>query len=93
MENKLYLTELYDYYKSLLTEKEKSYFEEYYFDDLTQEEIAENNSVSKNAISKSLIEVKDKLETYESKLKLYSNKENIKNILSEEEYNKIEDYI
>jgi predicted DNA-binding protein YlxM (UPF0122 family) len=93
MENKLYLTELYDYYKELLTDKEQVYFEEYYFEDLTQEEIADNHEVSKNAISKSLIEVKDKLETYESKLKLYSKKEKIKNILSNEEYEKIEDYI
>ena len=93
MENKLYLTELYDYYKDLLTDKERVYFEEYYFEDLTQEEIAENNSVSKNAVSKSLIEVKDKLETYESKLNLYNNNQKIKNILNEEEYSKIEDYI
>ena len=93
MENKLYLTELYDYYKELLTDKERVYFEEYYFEDLTQEEIAENNSVSKNAVSKSLIEVKDKLETYESKLNLYNNNQKIKSILSEEEYSKIEDYI
>jgi len=93
MENKLYLTELYDYYKELLTDKEKDYFEEYYFNDLTQEEIAENNSVSKNAISKSLIEVKDKLESFESKLHLYNNKESIKNILNNEEYSKIIEYI
>ena len=93
MENKLYLTELYDYYKELLTEKERVYFEEYYFEDLTQEEIAENNSVSKNAVSKSLIEVKDKLETYESKLNLYNNNVKIKKILNEEEYSKIEEYV
>ena len=93
MENKLYLTELYDYYKDLLTDKERVYFEEYYFEDLTQEEIAENNSVSKNAVSKSLIEVKDKLENYESKLKLYNNNQKIKEILSEEDYSKIEEYI
>lgn len=93
MDNKLYLTELYDYYKNLLTDKEQSYFEEYYFDDLTQEEIAENYEVSKNAVSKTLIEVKEKLENYESKLNLISNKENIKKILSDEEYKKIEEYI
>ena len=93
MDNKLYLTELYDYYKNLLTDKEQSYFEEYYFDDLTQEEIAENYEVSKNAVSKTLIEVKEKLENYESKLNLISNKENIQKILSDEEYKKIEEYI
>jgi predicted DNA-binding protein YlxM (UPF0122 family) len=93
MENKLYLTELYDYYKELLTDKEKDYFEEYYFDDLTQEEIADNHEVSKNAVSKSLIEVKDKLENFESKLNLFSNKEKIKELLNEEELNKIEDFI
>lgn len=93
MENKLYLTELYDYYKELLTDKEKDYFEEYYFEDLTQEEIADNHEVSKNAVSKSLIEVKDKLENFESKLNLFSNKEKIKELLNEEELNKIEDFI
>ena len=46
MENVLYLTELYDYYSNLFTEKQKSYFEDYYFDNLTMEEIAEKTGRS-----------------------------------------------
>ena len=93
METNIYLSNLYDYYKGLLTEKQQEYFEDYYFDNLTQEEIAENNNISKNAVSKSLIEVKEKLEFYESVLKLQANKESISKILDEETISKIEEYI
>lgn len=93
MENQIYVTSLYDYYKGLLTNKQQEYFEDYYFDNLTMEEIADNNGVSKNAVSKSLIEVKDKLEEYESVLKLYKNKQKIVEILEQEELDKIIDYI
>lgn len=93
MENNIYLSDLYEYYKGLLTEKQRNYFEDYYFDNLTQEEIAENNDVSKNAVSKTLIEVKEKLEEFENVLKLYSNKKNVENILSNEELDKISEYI
>ena len=93
MEDILYLSELYEYYKVLLTDKQRGYFEDYYFDNLTMEEIAENNQVSKNAVSKTIIEVKDKLYEYEKLLHLLSNKNSIKKQLSEEDFNKIKDYI
>ena len=93
MEETLYLTSLYDYYKKLLTEKECSYFEDYYFDNLTMEEIADNNGISKNAVSKSLIEVKNKLNDYESKLNLYSNYLKIKDNVDDETLEKIKNYI
>ncbi|MCH5167235.1 MAG: hypothetical protein J1F35_05005 [Erysipelotrichales bacterium] len=88
-----YLTGLYDYYKNLLTDKQRSYFEDYYFDNLLMDEIAENNNVSKNAVSKSLIEVKEKLLEYESLLKLYDNKMHITSLLDTETCKKIIDYI
>ena len=88
-----YLTSLYDYYKDLLTNKQRDYFEEYYFENLLMGEIAENNGVSKNAVSKSLIEVKEKLEEYEKSLNLYYNKNKILSILDEESCKKISDYI
>lgn len=88
-----YLTSLYDYYKDLLTEKQRNYFEEYYFENLLMDEIAENNGVSKNAVSKSLIEVKEKLEEYENALSLYYNRTKILSILDEESCKKIIDYI
>ena len=93
MDDILYLSELYDYYKVLLTDKQCNYFEDYYFENLTMEEIAENNQVSKNAVSKTIIEVKDKLSEYENQLHLLSNKNKIENILSEEDFNKIKEYV
>ncbi len=93
MEDLLYYTCLFDYYKDLFTKTKKDYFIDYYFNNLTQEEIAENYKVSKNAVSKTLKEVKEKLDYYEEKLKLYHNKEKIKTLLSSSEFNKIEKYI
>lgn len=88
-----YLTSLYDYYKDLLTEKQRNYFEEYYFENLLMDEIAENNGVSKNAVSKSLIEAKEKLEEYEKALGLNYKKNRIMEILDEESCQKIAEYI
>lgn len=93
MEDLLYYTCLFDYYKDLFTKTKKDYFIDYYFNNLTQEEIAENYKVSKNAVSKTLKEVKKKLDYYEEKLKLYHNKEKIKTLLSSSEFTKIEEYI
>ena len=93
MDDILYLSSLYDYYKELLTDKQRSYFEDYYFDNLTMEEIAENNQISKNAVSKTIIEVKDKLIEYEKALKLNENKQKIKELLSDNEFDKIKNYI
>lgn len=93
MNEQLYLTHLYDYYKELLTERQRSFFEDYYFDNLIMEEIAENNHISKNAVSKQLMDAKEKLLGYEQVLHLYANFEKISLILDEEELNKILDYI
>ena len=93
MDDILYLSSLYDYYKGLLTDKQRSYFEDYYFDNLTMEEIAENNEVSKNAVSKTIIEVKDKLNEYENILHLLDNKNKIENILSKDDFESIKDYV
>lgn len=93
MDELVYYNELFDYYGELLTEKQKEYFKFYYFDNLSLSEIAEENNVSRNAVSKTLKEVKEKLDSYESILKLYSNKNKIKEIISSEEFNKIEEYL
>ena len=93
MEDIVYIISLYDYYGELLTEKQKNYFEDYYFDNLTMEEIAENDGVSKNAISKQIINIKEKLNYYESVLKLYSNRVEIEKILDKDNIDRIIDYI
>ena len=73
--------ELFDYYGELFTEKQKEYFVDYYFNNLTLQEIADNNSVSKNAVHKNLKEIIKKLDYYEEKLNLYSNKKKIMKLI------------
>lgn len=64
-------TILYDYYGDLLTDKQKMYFEDYYFNNLSLQEISENYGVSRNAIHKSLNDITNKLDYYESVMKLH----------------------
>ena len=84
MENKiLYITNLYDYYGELLTEKQKEYFEDYYFNNLTLSEIAENNNISRNAIHKQIKETEKKLYFFEEKLNLLNKRKRIESIIKD----------
>lgn len=83
MEDRVYLTCLYDYYGELLTNKQREYFENYYFANLTLAEISENNNISRNAVHKALKETKELLEHYEEKLKLYHKKVKINDIIKD----------
>ena len=78
--NMLYV-ELFDYYGDLFTDKQKEYFIDYYFNNLTLQEIAENNNISRNAVHKNIKDVTEKLDYYESKLNLYSNKKKIEKLI------------
>ena len=91
--NRIYLNDLYDLYSELLTEKEKSIFEDYYQNDLSLSEISENNNVTRNAIHKSLKTVEEKLNNYEEKLELYKRREEILKLLDKKDYDKIRDII
>lgn len=93
MEEIIYYSALFDYYQNLLTDVQRKYFEDYYFNNLSLQEIADSYEVSRNAISKTLKEIKEKLDYYESNLKLLSNNKKISELLSEEDLKKIEDYI
>ena len=64
------LISLYDTYSSLLTDKQKAYFEEYYFDDLSFSEIASNHNISRNGVFDQIKRVASILSDYEDKLKL-----------------------
>ena len=81
MEDVFYYNELYDLYGSLLTDKQRKYFEDYYFNNLSLSEMADDYDVSRNAIFKQLHNVIDKLMEYESKLHLYERKMKIINIM------------
>ncbi len=77
----LKLSILFDYYGELLTDKQQEFFKDYYFDNLTLQEIAENNDISRNAVHKTLNTINNKLEYYESVLKLYDKSNKIKDII------------
>lgn len=92
----LYYVELFDYYGELFTEKQKDYFMDYYFNNLSLQEIAENNSVSRTAVHNNIKEIVKKLEYYESKLNLHSNKNKIEELIKDVDENlkkKIEELI
>lgn len=83
MEGVLYYTELFDFYGTLLTEKQQDYFKDYYFNNLSLSEIAENHGITRNAIHNQLREVKEKLEYYEKNLQLVDKQEKVKKIYLE----------
>ena len=62
--------ELYDFYKELLTEKQRNYYEMYYFYDNSLGEIASDNNLSRNAIYDNISKTCKILLDYESKLHL-----------------------
>lgn len=82
------LIRLYDLYGSLLTEKQKNYFEDYYFMDLSISEIAENYGISRNGVFDQLKRVNLLLEDYESKLNLNKKISNIEGLDISEEIKK-----
>lgn len=83
MEERDYLIILYDFYSSLLTDKQQEAFEDYYFSNLSLGEIAENTGLSRNAIHKNIKTVEEKLYFYEEKLELYKKKIKIEEIIKD----------
>lgn len=70
MEKDLSLTELFDLYGCLLTERQRELFESYYLYDLSLAEIAEPEGKTRQNVYAAVKSVKDKLHEYESLLKL-----------------------
>ncbi|RYD02755.1 hypothetical protein N752_23530 [Desulforamulus aquiferis] len=68
---------LYDFYGSLLTERQQKFIELYYSDDLSLGEIAEQFEVTRQAVHDTLKRSEQTLENYEKKLGLVTkfNKE------------------
>lgn len=96
MQDRIYITNLYDIYGELLTQKQKEYFEDYYFDNLTLQEIAENNDVSRNAVHKQIKETEEKLNHFENILKIYEKNKKIEKLcdkIDEDTKNKILDVL
>lgn len=70
--DKIIVSELYNIYGSLLTDKQQELFELYYFEDYSIIEIAQIHSVTKNAIYNSLKKSIGQLEKYEEQLAIKS---------------------
>lgn len=81
MEELVHYTLLYDIYGSLLTDKQKEYFEDYYFKNLSLSELATKYNISRNAIHKQLKETIKRLENYEDNLRLAKKNEMLENII------------
>jgi uncharacterized protein len=83
MNNQLYLIDLYDIYKKVLTDKQQAYFEDYYFNNLTFQEISDLYDISKTAIHKQIKETEDKLINLESLLGIYKRNNEIKDLIKD----------
>lgn len=64
---------LFEFYSTLLTEKQMNYIELYYADDYSLGEIAEDFEISRQAVYDNIKRTEKILENYEKKLHLYSN--------------------
>lgn len=62
---------LFDFYQSLLTDKQRNYLERYYLLDESLSEIAETFKVSRQAVYDNIRRTDELLEDYETRLGLY----------------------
>ena len=70
MEKDLELTELFELYQGLLTDKQRELFSSYYLYDLSLSEIAEPFGTTRQSVYEGVKKVKKKLMEYEKLLKL-----------------------
>jgi len=93
---------LFDFYQSLLTDKQRNYLERYYLLDESLSEIAETFNVSRQAVYDNIRRTDELLEDYETRLGLYEKFEqrqqligNIQTELAKATYSKekIDQYI
>jgi len=75
------LSILYDFYGELLSEHKKRVFEEYVHNDLSLSEIAELNGISRQGVYDLVKRCSKELRDYESKLKLISKFDTVKDKL------------
>lgn len=74
---------LFDFYQSLLTDKQRLYMQLYYLDDLSLGEIAEQYNVSRQAVYDNVRRTETMLEDYENKLQLFEKHEKRLEIVEE----------
>ena len=90
MEEKIiYYGTLLELYGELLTDKQYSVIDKYYNMDLSLSEIAQEDKITRQAVRDNIKKAEEKLEFFESKLKLYKNFKKEDNIVSKLEKNVI----
>ena len=88
MEEKIiYYGTLLELYGELLTDKQYSVIDKYYNMDLSLSEIAQEDKITRQAVRDNIKKAEEKLEYFESKLKLYKNFKKEDNIVSKLEKN------
>lgn len=73
---------LFDFYQSLLTDKQRNYLERYYLLDESLSEIAETFNVSRQAVYDNIRRTDELLEDYETRLGLYEKFEQRQQIIN-----------
>lgn len=89
MDEVIYLNNLYDCYKDLLTDKQREYFCDYYQDNLTLSEMADNYGISRNAIHRQIKKIVELLNFYESKLCIISKNNEIMDLINSTKNDKL----
>lgn len=74
---------LFDFYQSLLTNKQRNYLELFYLEDYSLSEIADTFNVSRQAVYDNVRRTGDLVEDYEKKLELYQKFEQRREIYDE----------
>jgi hypothetical protein len=72
MEKFVEITYLYDFYQTLLTEKQRELISSYYFDDLSLGELALQHEISRQSVFDTIKKAQQKLLDLEQKLQLWS---------------------
>lgn len=89
LEEREELIKLFDNYSSLLTDKQKQYFEAYYFDDWTLAEIALEYDISRNAVFDQIKKTAAILKHYEECLHQVSHLSKLKESLDKNDLDDI----
>lgn len=80
MEKDLALTELFDIYGELLTQRQRELFTSYYVYDLSLSEIAEPEGTTRQSVYEQVKKVKKKLTEYESILRVKEKNDKLKEL-------------
>lgn len=81
LKERMYISDLYEEYGSLLTDKQKDSIELYCLLDLSLFEIAEKQGISRQAVKCAIAHAIDSLKEYESKLGVVEFKSKLRQIL------------